>query len=286
MTYLVHGATGAQGSPVVAALLAAGSSVTALSRDGAPVPGAASAPVDYASVDSLTAAYDGADGVFVHLPLGPPDLVLPYARNVAAAVARARPSRVVVSTSGGVVDAPGDPLQQPADAPLPVLLAGLAASGISYAVTAPRLFLENLLLPPVIEGVRADGVLRYPVRTDFAVSWASHLDVADAAAALLLRTDVSGVVGVGQLPGITGTDLAAAFTEHLGREVEFEQITPARFGELIVPLVGEAAAAGVVALYDALWAQPSSLIGESGSAQHRLELAPRTTTAWLTDVGV
>lgn len=35
---------------------------------------------------------------------------------------------------------------------------------------APTLYLENLLLPHVIESVRERGVLPYPIRADFDIS--------------------------------------------------------------------------------------------------------------------
>ncbi|SOR76695.1 MULTISPECIES: hypothetical protein [Streptomyces] len=68
-------------------------------------------------------------------------------------------------------------------------------------VIAPELYLENLLIPRVIGSVRERGVLPYPIRADVPVSWASHLDSADAVVALLDRTDVTGVVFVGQYQG-------------------------------------------------------------------------------------
>ncbi|MFK4067024.1 NAD(P)H-binding protein [Streptomyces sp. NPDC029674] len=70
MTYVIHGATGAQGAPVVAALVAAGKPVTALTRNpDAVVDGARVVAASYSSVEELTEAYRGADGVFVHLPV-------------------------------------------------------------------------------------------------------------------------------------------------------------------------------------------------------------------------
>ena len=60
-----------------------------------------------------------------------------------------------------------------------ILARGIAESGISHAIVAPRHYLENLLLPMVFETVKVEGALRYPVRADLPVSWSSHLDVAD-----------------------------------------------------------------------------------------------------------
>ncbi|MDA1362312.1 hypothetical protein O1R50_21990 [Glycomyces luteolus] len=184
-----------------------------------------------------------------------------------------RPARVVYSTSGFPADA--DPMA-----------AALGESGLAHAVVAPRYYLENLLLPVVQEGIRAEGVLRYPLADGFAASWSSHLDVADAVAGLFDLPEVTGVVEVGQYPAVTGKDLAAGFAAACGREVVYEPITPARFGDLLAPLMGTEAAAVVRSGYESVAALPHNAIGEECSAQQLLGLTPRTTPQWLTDLGM
>jgi len=287
MVDIIHGATGAQGSPVLSALTSAGCTAIAAVRHPETVPaGIAARQVDLASADSLASAYEGADGVFVHLPMGAPEAAAAQARAVVEAVIRARPGRVVISTSGQIVDQPGSPLQAPADSPVMTLIDGVTGSGVPTAVVAPRLYLENLLLPVVLTPVREEGVLRYPLPASFPVSWSSHLDVAEVVARLL--TDASpttGTVAVGHRPGLTGPDLAAAFSSRLGREVRFEGVTPEAFGELITPLFGPAAAP-VVELYQVLNTQDGSTIDEDGSAQELLGLRPRSIEQWLKDLAV
>ena len=287
MVDIIHGATGAQGSPVLSALTSAGCTAIAAVRHPETVPaGIAARQVDLTSADSLASAYEGADGVFIHLPMGAPEAAAAQARAVVEAVTRARPGRVVISTSGQIVDQPGSPLQAPADSPVMTLIDGVTGSGVPTAVVAPRLYLENLLLPVVLTPVREEGVLRYPLPASFPVSWSSHLDVAEVVARLL--TDASpttGTVAVGHRPGLTGPDLAAAFSSRLGREVRFEGVTPEAFGELITPLFGPAAAP-VVELYQVLNTQDGSTIDEDGSAQELLGLRPRSIEQWLKDLAV
>ena len=287
MADIVHGATGAQGSPILSALTSAGRTAIAAVRHPEAVPdGIVARQVDLASVASLASAYKGADGVFVHLPMGTPEAAAAQARAVVEAVAQARPGRVVISTSGQIVDQPGSPLQAAADSPIMTLIDGVTGSGVPTAVVAPRLYLENLLLPVVLDPTCQEGVLRYPLPASFPVSWSSHLDVAEVVARLL--TDASpttGTVGVGHLPGLTGPDLAAAFSSRLGREVRFEGITPEAFGELITPLFGPAAAP-VLELYRALNAQDGNTIAEDSSAQELLGLRPRPIEQWLKDLAV
>ena len=287
MADIVHGATGAQGSPVLSALTSAGRTAIAAVRHPEAVPdGIVARQVDLASVASLASAYKGADGVFVHLPMGTPEAAAAQARAVVEAVAQARPGRVVISTSGQIVDQPGSPLQATADSPIMTLIDGVTGSGVPTAVVAPRLYLENLLLPVVLDPARQEGVLRYPLPASFPVSWSSHLDVADVVVRLLTDTSpTTGTVGVGHRPGLTGPDLAAAFSSHLGREVRFEGITPEAFGELITPLFGPAAAP-VLELYRALNAQDGNTIAEDSSAQELLGLRPRPIEQWLEDLAV
>ena len=287
MADIVHGATGAQGSPVLSALTTAGRSAIAAVRHPEAVPdGIVARQVDLASAASLASVYEGADGVFIHLPMGAPEAAAAQARAVVEAVAQARPGRVVISTSGQIVDQPGSPLQAAADSPIMTLIDGVTGSGVPTAVVAPRLYLENLLLPVVLDPACQEGVLRYPLPASFPVSWSSHLDVADVVVRLLTDTSpTTGTVGVGHRPGLTGPDLAAAFSSHLGREVRFEGITPEAFGELITPLFGPAAAP-VVDLYRALNAQDGNTIAEDSSAQELLGLRPRPIEQWLKDLAV
>lgn len=286
MTYIVHGATGAQGSPVLSALQAAGKRPVAAVRSTHNVPdGVTSAAVDLADADSLTASYAGADGVFVHLPMGAPEQLGSYADAIAAAVSKARPGRVVISTSGQIIDQPTSPLAAAPDSPLATLIRKVEETGVSTAVVAPRLYLENLLLPVLAGPVRDEGVLRYPLPESFPVSWSSHLDVADVVVRLLVDAEATGTVAVGHLPALTGPDLATAFTAHLGKPVRFEALAPDAFGELIAPLFGAAASAPVVDLYAALNTQSESVIDRTISAQQLLGLAPRPLTDWLSRVG-
>ncbi|WP_341976008.1 NAD(P)H-binding protein [Microbacterium sp. LWO13-1.2] len=279
MKIIIHGATGAQGAPVLAALHAQGLSPIAAVRDPSKYAGTGQAiAVDLSSVESLVTAYSGADAVFVHLPVGPGDIQQRHAEVIVAAVARSLPARVVVSTSGYPFGAPGSA------SPMDTLVEGLRTAGVSLAVVAPKLFLENLLLPTVSAGVESEGVLRYPIREDYAISWSSHLDIADVVTRLIQSRDVTGVVEVGALPGLLGKDLAAGFSAHRGKGVVFEAQTPDEFAAVIAPLFGEAGAAPVVDSYRWRATQPDEVISNESSSQSRLEMEPRSVADWLKDI--
>ena len=286
MTYVIHGATGAQGAPVLARLVRSGKRAVAAVRNPSAVKDVPALAVDNASMDSLAAAYKGAQGVFVHLPVVAEADRLRYARNIAQAIGLAGPRRVVISTSGWVVDEPDSPLQNPAESAISTLIREVQKTGVSLAVVAPRLFFENLLNPVVREPAKSEGILRYPLRADYPVSWTSHLDVAEIVERLLTDASVTGVVGVGQLPGITGTDLAEGFARHLGRSVSFHGLSPEAFGDMIAPLIGADAAAGVAAGYQAQARASANAITEETSAQRLLGMTPRTLQQWLAEMSV
>ena len=101
---------------------------------------------------------------------------------------------------------------------------------------------------------------------------------------LFADTSVTGVVGVGQLPGITGVGLAKSFAQHFGREVAFEGMTPEAFGETLAPWIGADAAAGVVAGYQAKARTSGSAIVQETRAQRLLGLTPRSVLQWLAEM--
>ncbi|WP_311224275.1 MULTISPECIES: NmrA family NAD(P)-binding protein [unclassified Acidovorax] len=284
MTFVIHGATGAQGGPVLARLIQSGKRAVAAVRNTSAVKGMPAVAVDNASVDSLVAAYQGSEGIFIHLPVVAEADRLQYARNIAQAIARAKPQRVVISTSGWVVDEPSSPLQNPPESAISTLVREVQQTGVSLAVVAPRLFFENLLNPLVFGPVKAEGVLQYPLRADFPVSWVSHMDVAEVVARLLVDASVTGVVGVGQSPAITGMDLAEGLTRYLGRPVAFRSQEPAAFGEMIAPFIGADGAAGVAAGYQLQAQASANAIAQETSAQRLLGLTPRTLEQWLAEV--
>lgn len=284
MTFVIHGASGAQGAPVLARLLRSGKQAVAAVRNTSAIQGVPAVAVDNAAVDSLVAAYIGAEGVFVHLPVTAEAERLDYARNIARAIAIARPLRVVISTSGWVVDEPGSPLQNPPDSAIATLIREVGQTGVSLAVVAPRLFLENLLNPLVLGPAKTEGVLRYPLRADYPVSWCSHLDVAELVERLLTDSSHTGLVGVGHLPALAGVELAAGFARHFGREVAYNALTPEAFGEMIEPLFGAVAAGGVVAGYQAQARAAANAIAPETSAQRLLGIAPRPLPQWLDEI--
>ncbi|GGM65457.1 hydroxylase [Longimycelium tulufanense] len=242
---------------------------------------------DLGDVEALTAAYRGVQGVFVHLPItGDPDARTRWTHAIGAAARATRPARIVVSTSGGMLNDPASPFGVEKIAALRELTADLRAAGLTVTVLAPRLFLENLLLPPVLQCIATEGVLPYPLPVERSVAWSSHLDVADVATAVLTGEPAPESLNIGQVPGLTGNDLAAAFANHFGRPVTYRYIEPAEFAASIAPLLGPAAAAGTGALYESLALYPGLTFPAATGPTRPLGIAPRSLAAWLTELQV
>jgi uncharacterized protein YbjT (DUF2867 family) len=254
MTIAVHGATGSQGAPVAALLTAAGHDVRPLSRANA----------DLLDRASLEAAYAGADAVVLQLPLVYDARALTMGHNAARAAEAAGIGHLVVNASGPFG-------HEPIGVPF-IDARHRAASADVPRVTLlqPTTYLENLSAP---WSTVAAGVLAYPRPADAVLQWVATEDVALVVARVL----EDGLTGRFDLTGhaLSGTQLAAALTVALEREVRYEEITPAAFGELLRPHLGEHAAAGTAAVYEfpPVLSAPSTLAG----------WAPRSVADWARD---
>ncbi len=273
----VHGASGAQGGPVVAKLEQLGYRPVGLAREA--TMGSSSQAVNLADVDSVRTVYADADAIFVQVPLGDGPTRARQFRTIAAALEGTLVQRLVITDSAVT----GDPAAYAPDGPEPALaeLVNTARGlGISHAVIRSKIFLENLLLPAVQGPLAEKNSLEYPFAPDFKVSWVSHEDVAAVAAHLLTESRYEGEVHVGHLPGITGQGLAISLGRALGRDITYREISPAEWGARNQPLFGEAMAQMLDQMYTHLSAQDSHEIPVEKDAGHRLGIYPRDPQAW------
>ncbi|MBO6637653.1 MAG: NmrA family NAD(P)-binding protein [Roseitalea sp.] len=245
-TVAVFGATGAQGAPVVAQARARGMTVRAVARDKKRVsqmhPDAKPFTAALGDKDAIATALDGVDAAFLHLPIpaGPDDIQTWMAAFLGAAHQVALP--LLVFTTGGPT---GDryPSSVVVDAGT-AGMKGLLASGIPTIVLRPALYLENLLPPMFAPSLRDRGILDYPpFAADLKVQWTSHQDQARIAVAAMARPDLAGRhFEIGTPDALTGPELAALVSGWLGRDVRFDPITPAQFGERVGDALGNPAA--------------------------------------------
>jgi uncharacterized protein YbjT (DUF2867 family) len=227
--YAITGITGQVGGAVARSLLAAGKQVRAVARDPAKAArwleqGCTLARADMDDMAALTAAFEGAEGVFVLLPpIFDPSSDFREAHAAIAAVRTAllaaRPARVVcLSTVGADSDRPNLlnqlRLMEQALGDLPMPIAFLRAAW----------FMENAAWDIAL--ARDSGIIRSFLQPlDRAIPMIATDDVGNAAAALLQR-EWNGV-HVAELQGpapISQLDIAATLASLLGKPILAEAV--------------------------------------------------------------
>lgn len=221
-TYLVIGATGAQGGAVA----------KRLERDGHSVRGFSRKHGDLADPAAVRDAFGGVSRASVTLPMVfDRDLVARYVDNIIASARHCE--RLVLNTSNRLPAARTsvaafETRRDAADA--------LLDSGIPTVVLRPPVYLENLH--------PAGGVLPYPIPPGHRVAWLAHDDLGALTAAAFDRDDLVGTsVDIGGRDVVTGPELASAFG------ADYVPLEPDAFQAFMTPVIGEAAATGVADTY-------------------------------------
>lgn len=280
----VVGSTGAQGGPVVDALLRAGRPVRALGRSTEGLAalrarGARTVPVDLADPDGLTRALEGVSAAFLHLPFVPVEpLVRAWSEALVRALEAARVPHAVFTLSG---PAAGGPTGVASFDTKAVAKEVLATAGLPLVGLEPVGYLDNLSAPFSAPSVLSDGELRYPLPAAHRQRWISTGDQAALAVAALDRPDLAGRwYAVGE--PVTGPELAAGIGEGLRRPVRYVPLDPARWSHSLVPLMGPEVARAVAEDYALLGRAPAALdlIGDTGSVRRDLGVPATPVAAW------
>jgi NAD(P)H dehydrogenase (quinone) len=226
--FAVTGITGKVGAAVARSLVAADQSVRAVVRDqsrGAPWAqlGCEVRLADMSDTDALTAAFEGAIGVFVLLPpVFDPSPGFPEAtaliNSVKTALARAKPERIVALSTIG------------ADAPQPNLLNVLrrmegALASLPMPVTFLRAawFMENAAWD--VSPAKSGLIHSFLQPLDHAFPMVSVDDIGRTAAALLQeRWEGKRVIELEGPQRVSPHALAAAFGNALGKQVRAEMV--------------------------------------------------------------
>lgn len=250
---VVVGPTGYVGSSAVKALSAAGATVKAVTRDPASdkaaglkdLPGVSLAAGSMGDAD-LADAVRGASVVFLVTP-GHIDRAKLTVSAVEACKAAAVPHIVVVSVST-VDDAP----ESIFGAQFVEIEGAVKSSGVPYTLLRLPLFTDNNFAH--VESVKGDGKFYGPADASKPFTSVALVDIADVATAILKEPAAHAgktydIVG----PAYTHTDLAAAFSSSLGKEVEYVQVPYPAAKEAFMGLgMPEWQVDGVMELYHAV----------------------------------
>ncbi|MFD5552637.1 SDR family oxidoreductase [Streptomyces sp. NPDC127068] len=285
--YLVTGANGFQGGAVARLLAGRGHEVRGLVRDAdrpAGDGGRAWTPVrgDLGSTEDLRRAFEGVTHTVVTLPLVyDAGTVLAHARNLVGAAREAGVSRLVYNVN----------------TPLPKERTGRAGfetrrlaeqvfldSGVPAVSVRPPVYLDNLFSPWHGPALVNDGVLAYPLPAAQRVAWMSHADLARVLASATEAEELVGrAVDVGGAEVLTGTELAAAFADALGRAVRYLPLDVEDFEAGLGQSLGAESAAGVAGVYHHVAAGDQELLAAQPAATERLFGVRLTSTVeWVT----
>ncbi|MFI8081697.1 SDR family oxidoreductase [Kitasatospora sp. NPDC086009] len=277
------GATGTTGTALLHSLRALDVPVRALTRTPQrPLPGTAGprhdrlVEVRYADAgdpDSLRAAFEGADQLFLAMANSPAQVAL-ETRVIDIAV---------VSGIGHVVKVSA-PAAEP-DSPVAIsrghhaVEAHLRASGLTGTVLRPYAFMQNLLrlAPAVAEGVVLGAMGEAPC------NYVDSRDIGDVAAAVLTRRHLAG--GTYTLTGpeaVSHPDLAARLTAVTGRLIRYVDLAPEEMRDNLVHRAGmpDWLADHVVEIQRLAVARPET---PTSTVADVLGRSPRTLDAFLAE---
>ena len=131
------------------------------------------------------------------------------------------------------------------------------SSGVPSVVLKPTAYLENLLQPQMRADIVSNGVIRYPLSASRRVSWTSQQDQAELAIAAMTNQEAVGKsYFISTSEPVTGEELAALLSSHLGRDVQYQGLTPQQFGGGIAAFAGETTGRQLIELYNAIEALP------------------------------
>lgn len=271
----VHGATGAQGAPVVRHLLSSGHRVRAIARNprGLPV-GAEPITADLRDTEALAAAYTDVHAVVVQLPLVFDATATAQAESVLAAVEKAGVARVVFNPGGPVPD-------RPVDAPFVdarvLLRSRLSEVVATVSLVAPAAVYYDNLVGPWSAPLVAAGTVPYPLPAEAPVPWVASDDVAAVIAEMSTQDTPASLKLVAGPEDLTGAEVAAGLTAALDRPIRWRTITPHEYEQLLRPHLDDGVAAGIAAAYEPA---PVGVAAAAGPDPTTVRRGPTSLREW------
>ena len=177
-----------------------------------------------------------------------------YTSNAIKAAKDAGVKFIVFNVSGQTPDEPtGMPMMDYRIA----VEAALQESGIPNMILRPTAYMENLLGPWTLPGIKAKDEVAYPVASHRPLSWVASEDVAKLVVAALERPELAGsVFKVGGPEGLTGERVAESFSNALGRKITYKAISPREFGDIMGRMMGPEAGEATTKAYEMSEAAP------------------------------
>ncbi len=120
------------------------------------------------------------------------------------------------------------------------MISALAASGLSYVVVKPVIYMDNLLTDWARPTLMQKHIFRYPHHDELDVSWISLSDVARIMLALTASTafDQSEIT-IGGPETLRGPEVAQNLSRALGQDIRFETMPIVEFADIMAGLFSQ-----------------------------------------------
>lgn len=289
MKILVYGANGSQAGAGAQALMENGHQVRVLMRSEEKArpwaaKGAEVALGDMGDIDSLKRASRSCDAVFLLVPTfrASNEDGVNFGVNAVKAAKAEGISKIVWNTSGPIAD---ENSEQADTDPAACILRQLKAEGLSFLGLQPTIYMENFLGPWVIDRLKTDNVLAYPILHDFKIQWVAARDFGVVAAAALQGELPNEVVQLGGPQALDGDQVADIFSHSLGRPLPFKTMPIEAFRDSLTAAAGPHIASIVAGLYQATQTAPEQLqpafVLDSESLSRRFNVTLTSLESWI-----
>lgn len=230
MKVLVYCANGLQGQPIVHQLLRSGHQVRALVRNisrTAPL-AAVGAEIVAADLDSdnltnLENAHIGIDFVVFMLPSGSDGQARRHAgERSLECIGRTKSIRGIIFNPS--VQYPRHLEDLPTFEAIREVEDTLRRGTVPFSVVRPTFYLQNLMLPYAAFSIATRNVIAYPVAEEQPLAWVATEDIARLIVHLITNHTMGVSIDAGGQRAVDGGELAACFSEGLGRSIRYETL--------------------------------------------------------------
>ncbi|MBD8836878.1 MULTISPECIES: SDR family oxidoreductase [unclassified Paenibacillus] len=258
-TILVYGASGVQGGAVARLLTSKGVAVRTITRHDKNVTALKEQGIeafvgDLSAPETLKDVNSGVSKVFLNMPIEyDTALMKQQITNAVEAARQAHVKLIVVNSNGFLPEQPTDTKTLDVKREL---IEYVQQSGIPTILVKPTLYMENFLIPGLIN----NGMLFYPVPADKPIPWISSEDAAQYHYYALTHPELAGQVLLAPGPeALTGAELGERFTQALGQDITFNFLNYDDFETALSPVMGADQAAGIGGFYRWIGANIDSL---------------------------
>jgi uncharacterized protein YbjT (DUF2867 family) len=258
-TILVYGASGVQGGAVARLLTSKGVAVRTITRHEKNVAALKEQGIeafvgDLSVPETLNEVNNGVDKVFLNMPIEyDTALMKKQITNAVEAARQAHVKLIVVNSNGFLPEQPTDTKTLDVKREL---IEYVQQSGIPTILVKPTLYMENFLIPGLIN----NGMLFYPVPADKPIPWISSEDAAQYHYYALTHPELAGQVLLAPGPeALTGAELGERFTQGLGQDITFNFLNYDDFETALSPVMGADQADGIGGFYRWIGANIDSL---------------------------